>query len=142
MTAGRANRACPTNRRGRTEMAAIRDAIIEVLRADHPQTVRQVFYQLVTRGVIEKTEAEYQTTVIRLLTKEIQAKKIRSTGTGSWTRAAECASRKPSMALPTPPDIRRGSIGGARCKPAPPLSVRRPRSDRGNDPAIAGKSAQ
>jgi hypothetical protein len=49
-------------------MAAIRDAIIEVLRADHPQTVRQVFYQLVTRGIIEKTEAEYQTTVIRLLT--------------------------------------------------------------------------
>ena len=65
---GRANRACSTNRRGRAEMAAIRDAIIEVLRVDHPQTVRQVFYQLVTRGIIEKTEAEYQTTVIRLLT--------------------------------------------------------------------------
>ena len=31
-------------------------------------TVRQVFYQLVVRGVIEKTEAEYQGTVIRLLT--------------------------------------------------------------------------
>ena len=49
-------------------MAAIRDEIIEVLRADHPQTVRQEFYQLVTRGIIEKTEAEYQTTVICLLT--------------------------------------------------------------------------
>src|SRR5262249_3462995 len=33
-----------------------------------PQTVRQVFYQLVVRGVIEKTEAEYKATVIRLLT--------------------------------------------------------------------------
>jgi hypothetical protein len=38
------------------------------LEADHPQSVRQVFYQLVTRGIIEKTEAEYQRTVIRLLT--------------------------------------------------------------------------
>ena len=31
-------------------------------------TVRQVFYQLVVRGVIEKTEEQYQGTVIRLLT--------------------------------------------------------------------------
>src|SRR5262245_31514163 len=31
-------------------------------------TVRQVFYQLVVRGVIETTEKEYQRTVIRLLT--------------------------------------------------------------------------
>jgi hypothetical protein len=31
-------------------------------------TVRQVFYQLVARGVIEKTEEEYHQTVIRLMT--------------------------------------------------------------------------
>jgi hypothetical protein len=31
-------------------------------------TVRQVFYQLVVRNVIEKTEEQYQRTVIRLLT--------------------------------------------------------------------------
>jgi hypothetical protein len=31
-------------------------------------TVRQVFYQLVIRNVIEKTEEQYQGTVIRLLT--------------------------------------------------------------------------
>jgi hypothetical protein len=49
-------------------MAAIRDAIIDVVEPDPPMTVRQVFYQLVTRGVIEKTEEEYQGTVIRLLT--------------------------------------------------------------------------
>jgi hypothetical protein len=48
-------------------MAEVRAAILDVL-TDHPQTVRQVFYQLVTRGIIEKTEAEYQRTVIRLLT--------------------------------------------------------------------------
>ena len=39
-----------------------------MLKADHPQTVRQVFYQLVVRNAIEKTEAEYQGTVIRMLT--------------------------------------------------------------------------
>src|SRR5262249_26516020 len=55
-------------RRAKAEVDAIRNAILSVLSADHPQTVRQVFYQLVVRGVIEKTEAEYKTTVIRLLT--------------------------------------------------------------------------
>ena len=49
-------------------MAGVRRAIIDVLKADHPQTVRQVFYQLVVRNAIEKTEAEYQGTVIRMLT--------------------------------------------------------------------------
>jgi hypothetical protein len=55
------------DRRSRAEVQAIRDAIKSILEADHPQTVRQVFYQLVTRGVIEKTEGEYKQTVIRLL---------------------------------------------------------------------------
>ena len=58
----------PRARRSPEEMATIRAAILDVLEADNPQTVRQAFYQLVTRGVIEKTEAEYQRTVIRLLT--------------------------------------------------------------------------
>jgi hypothetical protein len=61
------NGACTTNRRGREEMAAIRSAIEDILAADNPQTVRQVFYRLVSRGIIEKTEGEYQRTVIRLL---------------------------------------------------------------------------
>src|SRR6266487_2888808 len=39
-----------------------------VLADDNPMTVRQVFYQLVVRDLIEKTEKEYQHTVIRLLT--------------------------------------------------------------------------
>jgi hypothetical protein len=42
-------------------------AIDAILTDDYPQTVRQVFYQLVTRGTIEKTEKEYQGVVIRLL---------------------------------------------------------------------------
>jgi hypothetical protein len=55
------------DRRTKAEVQAIRDSITAILKADHPQTVRQVFYQLVTRSGIEKSEAEYQTTVIRLL---------------------------------------------------------------------------
>jgi hypothetical protein len=55
------------DRRTKAEVQAIRDSITAILKADHPQTVRQVFYQLVARSVIEKSEAEYQTTVIRLL---------------------------------------------------------------------------
>jgi hypothetical protein len=39
-----------------------------VIEDDPPMTVRQVFYQLVARGVIEKTEEQYQGTVIRLMT--------------------------------------------------------------------------
>jgi hypothetical protein len=48
-------------------MDVIRDAIIVILQSEHPATVRQTFYQLVSLGFIEKTEAEYKTTVCRLL---------------------------------------------------------------------------
>jgi hypothetical protein len=62
--------ACPTKpvRRSKAEIAAIKAAIYEVIRQDPPMTVRQTFYQLVVSGIIEKTEKEYQGTVIRLLT--------------------------------------------------------------------------
>src|SRR5262249_54120851 len=55
-------------RRTRAEIDKIKSTITAVLRADHPMTVRQIFYQLVVRKVIEKTEEQYQGTVIRLLT--------------------------------------------------------------------------
>jgi hypothetical protein len=63
-------RACPITRSRRTkaEIDEIRNAIVDVLQADHPMTVRQVFYRLVVGNVIEKTEEQYQATVIRLLT--------------------------------------------------------------------------
>ena len=63
-------RACSTKRSRRTkaDIAAICAAILDVIEDDPPMTVRQVFYQLVTRGVIEKTELAYQGTVIRLMT--------------------------------------------------------------------------
>ncbi len=48
-------------------MAAIRREIYNVVAEQRPMTVRQVFYQLVSRQVIAKAEAEYKTTVVRLL---------------------------------------------------------------------------
>lgn len=73
-------RACSIRRTRRSgeQIEAIRTAIKGVLKADHPQTVRQVFYQLVVRGAIEKTEKQYQGTVIRLLTE------MRLDGQVSW----------------------------------------------------------
>ena len=55
------------SKRSKAEMEVIREAIYEVLREIQPATVRQTFYQLVSRGVIGKTEAEYKRTVVRLL---------------------------------------------------------------------------
>jgi hypothetical protein len=54
-------------RRSRAQIQTIRDAIVEELAADHPQTLRGLYYRLVSRGVIAKTEEEYRRTVSRLL---------------------------------------------------------------------------
>jgi hypothetical protein len=63
-----AYRACSIKRARRTkaDVEAVRAAIYSTLRNDHPMTQRQLFYRLVSRGVVAKTEAQYQTTVIRL----------------------------------------------------------------------------
>jgi hypothetical protein len=55
------------HRRTKAEIAGIRKGIIEVLEADNPQTVRQVFYALTVLKVVDKTEREYKGTVGRLL---------------------------------------------------------------------------
>lgn len=70
MTTVAAYGSSPINRHRRTkaEMAAVREAILRLLAQDNPMTVRQVFYRLVSLGVIEKTEGEYKATVVRLLT--------------------------------------------------------------------------
>jgi hypothetical protein len=70
MSAVKTYEACSIRRSRRTkaDIDAVKSAIVTVLKADHPMTVRQVFYQLVVRGAIEKTEEQYQGTVIRLLT--------------------------------------------------------------------------
>lgn len=54
-------------RRTKAEIDAIREAIYAALLEDRPMTVRQVFYRLVSNGVIGKTENEYKNTVCRLL---------------------------------------------------------------------------
>jgi hypothetical protein len=57
-------------------MDHIRRALYDSLTADNPATLRQVFYRLVSAGVIAKTEAEYKHTIIRLLTEMRRAKEI------------------------------------------------------------------
>ncbi len=54
-------------RRSRADILRIQGAVCDALNADWPMTVRQLFYRLVGMGVIDKTEAEYKTTVVRLL---------------------------------------------------------------------------
>src|SRR5262249_33953266 len=58
----RTYRACSIrrDRRTRAEIDDIKAGIAAILKADHPMTVRQVFYQLVVRALIEKSEKEYQ----------------------------------------------------------------------------------
>lgn len=65
-----AYQACPTKRarRSKAEIEDIKGAVYDIVAADYPMTVRQVFYQLVNRGVVEKSEEAYQGTVVRLLT--------------------------------------------------------------------------
>ena len=57
----------PTNRRGRADMALLRDSLRDIVEANNPATVRQIFYLAVGSGLIEKTESEYKATVVRLL---------------------------------------------------------------------------
>lgn len=48
-------------------MAELRAGLYEIVAADNPMTVRQVFYRAVVAGLVEKTEAECQNVVARLL---------------------------------------------------------------------------
>jgi hypothetical protein len=63
------NVASPIKRPPRTKSAVnkIRETIIDILEQHQPMTVRQMFYALTVRGVIKKTEGEYQRTAARLL---------------------------------------------------------------------------
>jgi hypothetical protein len=63
-------------RRTKAAIGGVRDAIINTLEQDNPQTVRQVFYALTVRGVIAKAEIEYHRTVVRLLVDMREAGKI------------------------------------------------------------------
>jgi hypothetical protein len=62
------SRSTKRGRRSRAEINAIKGALYEAAKTYRPATVRQIFYQLVGLGVIDKTEKEYKGTVVRLLT--------------------------------------------------------------------------
>lgn len=63
-------------RRTRAQVGDVKSAIYEALKVDHPMTVRQVFYRLVSQGMIAKTEGEYKATVVRLLSEMRRAGEI------------------------------------------------------------------
>lgn len=48
-------------------MDAVREGLYAIVAEQHPATVRAVFYQAVSRGLVAKTEGEYKSTVGRLL---------------------------------------------------------------------------
>lgn len=54
------------SRRRRQDTAVICEAIVDIATAEGPVTVRQLFYRLVSLGLIPKTEAAYDRTVVRL----------------------------------------------------------------------------
>jgi hypothetical protein len=47
-------------RRTRAELAAVDDAIVQAVEAEHPVTLRGVFYRVVSAGEVEKTEHGYR----------------------------------------------------------------------------------
>jgi hypothetical protein len=57
-----------SGRRSKAAMVDLKAAMIDIVADGAPMGVRQVYYRCVVKGIIEKTEAEYQRTVVRLLT--------------------------------------------------------------------------
>ena len=53
-------------RRTNTEIRGLKAVIYHLVRDEKPMTVRQIFYRLVSRGIIRKDESEYKNVVCRL----------------------------------------------------------------------------
>jgi hypothetical protein len=62
-------RSTKKDRRSKTEISVLKSEIYRLLEAEQPMTIRHCFYRLVSSGVLDKTEAEYKGTLIRLLSK-------------------------------------------------------------------------
>jgi hypothetical protein len=60
-------RSIKKRRRTKQEIEALELAIYWQLKAEQPMTIRHLFYRLVSAGVLDKTEAEYKGTLVRLL---------------------------------------------------------------------------
>ena len=54
-------------RRTKAEIEAVCGAMHDLLSEEHPSTARHMFYRMVSLGYVDKTEAEYKSTIIRLL---------------------------------------------------------------------------
>lgn len=54
-------------RRTKAEIELLEETLLDIVEEIQPATVRQVFYQAVSRGLIPKTEAAYKSIVCRLL---------------------------------------------------------------------------
>jgi hypothetical protein len=54
-------------RRTKVEISELRHALAELVEANRPLTVRHLFYLAVARSLIEKTEDQYQNTILRLV---------------------------------------------------------------------------
>ena len=70
MTASPAYGASPVSARKRStgvELSALDDAIVNAVRAEHPVSLRGVYYRVVSAGAVEKTEAAYKQVGRRLL---------------------------------------------------------------------------
>jgi hypothetical protein len=66
-------------RRTKAEIEQLKKKIYEILANYHPQTDRQLYYQMVNAGAIPKTEAAYQGVVLRL------CGRMRETGELPWS---------------------------------------------------------
>ena len=75
-----------TKRRSKAEISAIKAQLYRLLAAEHPMSVRQVFYRLVSMGVVAKTESEYKNTVVRLLGEMRRAGEIKFAWIADSTR--------------------------------------------------------
>lgn len=55
-------------RRSKAEVDSLKQSMLDILAENESMTIRQMFYQMVSRRLIDKTEAEYNNTVSRLAT--------------------------------------------------------------------------
>lgn len=63
------------SRRSNDQIASVKDALVEIVEAQAPATVRQVYYRAVSAGIIDKTEQAYKS-VCRMLTDLRRSRRI------------------------------------------------------------------
>ena len=56
------------SRRTKADIESLKSDLWDIVAENKPCTVRQIFYQAVSRGIVAKAEAEYKGTICRLLT--------------------------------------------------------------------------